>query len=111
MTTYVERNQMRLTESYAVVVGAMKRLGIPYAPSRGSLFAWIDLSEFLDGDSDEAEMALWRELFDESGVLLTPGIGFGHSKRGMFRVVYPSVSRPELEVAMERLEGFVRARR
>lgn len=111
MATYIARNQERLTESYALAVGYLKRLAIPYVPSRGSLFLWIDLSELMEGDSDDAELGLWRDLFDATGVLLTPGVGFGHTKRGLFRMVYPSVSRDELEVAMERLAGWVGERR
>lgn len=111
MAAYIARNQERLTESYALAVGYLKRLAIPYVPSRGSLFLWIDLSELMEGDSDDAELGLWRDLFDATGVLLTPGVGFGHTKRGLFRMVYPSVSRDELEVAMERLAGWVGERR
>jgi 1-aminocyclopropane-1-carboxylate synthase len=111
MTSYVETNQVRLTESYALAVEYLKRLGIPYVPSRGSLFLWVDLSEFMRGDSESAELELWQELFRSAGVLLTPGVGFGHTKRGLFRVVFPCVSRSELEVAMTRLEGFVREKR
>ena len=111
MTPYLIRNRKRLTQSYAVAVGYMKRLGIPYVPSRGSLFVWIDLSEFMNGDSGEAELELWQELFQATGVLFTPGTGFGHTKKGLFRVVYPCVSIEELKVAMARLEQFVRERR
>ena len=111
MTLYLTRNRKRLTESYAVVVGYLKRLGIPYVPSRGSLFVWIDLSEFMNHDSKDAELELWQDLFRATGVLLTPGIGFGHTKRGLFRVVYPCVSIEELKVAMGRIERFVWGRR
>jgi 1-aminocyclopropane-1-carboxylate synthase len=111
MTGYVSMNQERLTQSYALAVEALRRGGVPYVPSRGSLFLWIDLSEFLADDSEEAEMRLWRDLFDATGVLLTPGVGFGHTKHGLFRVVYPSVSQKELGEALGRLERFVEARR
>jgi aspartate/methionine/tyrosine aminotransferase len=107
MTGYVQRNQARLTEAYAIVVEAMRRAGIPYVPSRGSLFCWIDLSELLEDHSEAGELALWQRLFDETGVLLTPGVGFGHAGHGRFRVVYPCVEVDELRVAMKRLEGFV----
>jgi aspartate/methionine/tyrosine aminotransferase len=108
---YVELNQARLTQSYVVVVEGLRRAAIPYVPSRGSLFAWIDLSEFLVADSEEAELELWRDLFRESGVLITPGVGFGHTKRGLFRLVYPCVDRDELEVAMDRIVAWANARR
>lgn len=111
MTSYVARNRERLTESYATVVEFLRRLGIPYVPSRGSHFVWIDLSDLMTDDSEGAEMALWRELYHSTGVLLTPGAGFGHTKKGLFRVVYPCVSKAELTVAMERLTEFARAKR
>lgn len=107
LAPYVARNRERLTESYAIVVGFLKHLGIPYVPSRGSLFVWIDLSELLTDDSEEAEMVLWRELYYSTGVLLTPGAGFGHTKKGLFRVVHPCVSKEALNVAMNRLGEFV----
>ncbi|NNF14945.1 MAG: aminotransferase class I/II-fold pyridoxal phosphate-dependent enzyme [Gemmatimonadetes bacterium] len=111
MTGYVSRNKDRLTEAYVFVAGALRSMGVSYVPSRGSLFAWINLSEFLEDDSEEGELALWRDLFDTTGVLLTPGVGFGHACHGLFRVVYPCVSHEALAEAMRRLAGFVRGRR
>ena len=111
VSEYVVENRARLTESYAVVVRAMREIGVPYVPSRGSLFAWVDLSEFLTVDSEDGELALWNEIFRSARVLLTPGVGFGHTKRGCFRVVHPCVSTEELAVAMGRLERWVSDRR
>jgi aspartate/methionine/tyrosine aminotransferase len=111
MTRYLARNRERLTEAYAQVVGVLRDLEIPYVPSRGSLFVWADLSEFLTDDSQESELELWQELFYSTGVLLTPGVGFGHTKNGLFRIVYPCVSPEELTVALERVAGFVREKR
>ena len=111
MTSYLAENRKRLTEAYVVVVGYLRRLGIPYVPSRGSLFVWLDLSELMKGDSEADELELWQDVFRTTGVLLTPGAGFGHTKRGLFRIVYPCVSVEELEVAMGRLEAFVCGRR
>lgn len=111
MRGYIRRSQERLTESYSLAVRRLRALGIPYAPSRGSLFLWIDLSEFIEGDSTAAELALWEDVFRGSGVLLTPGVGFGHSKRGLFRVVYPCVTPDELTVALDRIEAWVDGKR
>ncbi len=111
MTSYLARNRERLTDSYAVVVRFLRRLSIPYVPSRGSHFVWVDLSEFLDDDTESGEMDLWREIYDTTRVLLTPGAGFGHTKKGLFRVVYPCVSSADLTVATNRLAQFVGAKR
>ena len=107
MDGYVARNQERLTESYARVVRHLQRMELPYVPARGSLFVWVDLSELMDEASEGAELRLWEDIFREVGVLLTPGVGFGHSKHGLFRLVHPCVAPEELETAMERLGEFV----
>lgn len=111
MTHYVARNQERLTDAYAFVVDALRSMNVPYVPSRGSLFAWVDLSELLEADSEDGELALWNELFRSTGVLFTPGVGFGHRGHGLFRVVYPCVSREALAEAMGRLAGFIEERK
>ena len=111
MDRYVARNRERLTASYALVVGYLRRYEIPYVPSRGSLFVWIDLSELLDDDSREAELALWEGIFRSTGVLLTPGVGFGHAKNGLFRLVHACVSPDVLRTAMARLGPFMEERR
>jgi len=107
MTSFLARNRERLTESYAVMVRFLRRLEIPYVPSRGSHFVWIDLSRYLTDPSEAGELEFWREMYGATKVLLTPGAGFGHSKRGLFRVVFPCVSRADLTVAVERLTGFL----
>jgi len=108
---FITRNQQRLTDSYALAARSFRAMGVPYVPARGSLFLWVDLSEFLGEDSESGEMRLWREIFDDTGVLLTPGVGFGHSKHGLFRFVYPCVQYDELEVAMVRLASYADKRR
>lgn len=111
VNSYIKTNQHRLTESYALAVSKLRSLKIPYAPARGSLFVWLDLSEFMNENSAAAEHALWMDLYKKSGVLLTPGDGFGHARRGQFRLVYPYVSKEDLEVAMARVEEFVQEKR
>ena len=108
---YIKANQSALTENYALAVSRLRKLGVPYAPARGSLFVWLDLSEFLKDDTQEAESTLWMDLYKQSGVLLTPGNGFGHSKRGQFRLVYSYVMKEDLGVAMDRLTKYVEGRR
>ena len=104
---YIEQNQSRLTEAYVVVVKGLKKLGIDYVPSRGSLFIWIDMSRFLAADTMEAQHDFWAKFYEKTGILLTPGDGFGHTKRGLFRVVYPYFQPAELEVMMGRFSAYV----
>lgn len=103
---YIQTNQKQLTAAYAVVVKALRKLGIAYVPSRGSLFVWLDLSNYLKENTQAAENELWLAIYQKTGVLLTPGEGFGHTKKGHFRMVYPFISVADLEVAMQRFGAF-----
>jgi len=107
---YLQENRRRLTESYRVVTDALDHWAVPYLPIRGSLFVWADLSRFLTEDSAAGEDQLWHDIFQHTGVLLTPGRGFGHQKRGLFRLVYTAVPTSHLRVAMERLGAYFSAR-
>lgn len=97
------QNRQRLTVAYATVISTLRQHGINYAPAAGSLFVWFDCSRFLSEDTDEAEQALWREIFADTGLLLTAPDGMAAPQRGRFRMVYSGVPPAYLEVAMARL--------
>lgn len=107
MKEFVSANQKALTDAYVITVKVLKSLKIPYNPSYGSLFVWMDMSEFLKEDSEHGQHELWLEIFEKTGILFTPGAGFGHVKKGLFRIVISSLSRRDLEVAMRRFKDFV----
>lgn len=104
---YIKKNQELLTASYAAVAKASRQQNIIYNPSRGSLFIWIDLSYLLKNKTEEAEEALWLDIFHSTGVLLTPPAGFGHSKRGLFRMVVTYYDTAGMKVVMERLKEYL----
>lgn len=108
---YIQTNQQLLTENYLVVVRHLRKLNVPYAPAQGSLFVWLDLSEFLKDNTQALETELWNELYKQTGILLTPGNGFGHTLHGQFRLVHTCFIKEDLEVAMQRLDKFVEKRR
>lgn len=108
---YIQNNQKLLTENYLTVVQTLRELKVPYAPARGSLFVWLDLSEFLKEQSQYSESEFWLTLYKETGILLTPGNGFGHSKKGQFRLVHSCFPKKDLEIAMERMTKFIESNR
>lgn len=107
---YVLENQQRLTKSYKLLVTHLKNSGIPYIPSEGSFFVWADFSKYLTEDTDQGQERLWLEIYRNTGVLLTPGGGFGHEKKGLFRIVFTAVPFAHLEVAMERMTTYLKSR-
>ncbi len=107
---YFKNQSAALTQAYLTVRNALNEVGINFNPSYGSLFVWMDLSNILTDESSEGETALWKEIYDSTKILITPADGFGHSKKGLFRLVITSLKPEELKVAMERLKGFIRKR-
>ena len=103
VSEFQRRNQQLLTASYLIVTDALDELDVPYAAARGSLFVWADFSGYLDQPSQEAAEALWREVFEETGVLLTAPGGLGQPQAGWYRIVYSGVSATALQEAMDRL--------
>jgi len=105
--SYVTANQARLTESFARVITTLRRHDIAFSPAVGSLFVWFNLAHMLTADTEEAELELWRRVYDETGILLTSPVGQGSAERGWYRMVYSCVSAADLEVAMGRFDGFL----
>ncbi|WP_166959844.1 aminotransferase class I/II-fold pyridoxal phosphate-dependent enzyme [Yeosuana marina] len=104
---YIKTNKALLNASYKLVIEAFNNINVPYIPSRGSLFVWVDLSRFLKEDSDDGQEQLWLDIYNNTGILLTPGAGFQHQKKGLFRMVFTAVERDYLKVAMDRLITYL----
>ncbi len=104
---YIAENTRQLTKSYVHIIELLRKHNIKYAPSMGGLFVWADFSRFLVEQSYDAEIDFWQNMYKETGVLLTPGHGFGHKGFGFFRIVYPYVSYSILTVGMAKLDKFL----
>ncbi len=104
---YIKENKKRVTTSYKEVVKTLKGLAIPYVPARGSLFIWADFSKYLKEDTDKGQDSLWTAIYKNTGVLLTPGAGFGHRKKGLFRIVYTAIPTLHLKAGMAKLEEYL----
>ncbi|MEO0723286.1 MAG: aminotransferase class I/II-fold pyridoxal phosphate-dependent enzyme [Bacteroidota bacterium] len=108
---YVINNKARINQSYQLVVRTLQQLGIPFIPSKGSFFIWADFSKYLIADTDQGEEQLWLDIYQNTGVLLTPGIGFMHQKKGLFRMVFTAVPFIHLQVALERMSNYLTERK
>jgi len=107
INAYLAESKKRLTQSYKLMIATLKQLSIPYVPSRGSFFVWADFAKFLKEDSDDGQEQLWLDIYKNTSVLLTPGSGFRHQKKGLFRIVFTAVPFAHLEVALDRLTGYL----
>ncbi|WP_299763832.1 aminotransferase class I/II-fold pyridoxal phosphate-dependent enzyme [uncultured Dokdonia sp.] len=103
---YIAENKLRLTHSYKLVIEHLEKINVPYYSSKGSFFVWADFSQYLEEKNDEGEKQLWLDIYKNTGVLLTPGIGFMHQKKGCFRIVFTAVPFEHLEVSMHRMTTY-----
>jgi len=108
LNDYIPNNRINLTKSYKLTIETLKKLDIEYVPIRGSFFVWADFSKYLTGQTQDAEDELWLDIYKETGIVLTPGKGFQHQKKGLFRIVFTAVPYDHLEVAMKRLTQHLR---
>jgi aspartate/methionine/tyrosine aminotransferase len=73
----------------------------------GGLHVWVDLRDFLDTNSWDAEFRLWDALANTHGVLLVPGSLCGCYDPGFFRVAVAGEFET-LREGLDRLERGIR---
>ena len=101
LASYFPELQQRMTDAYSYTTGRLRDFGIPYNPASVTSFVWVDLSGYLEEDSEDAELALnWRMA--KSGVWLAMGASFGSEKHGNYRITF-ATPREELKVGLDRL--------
>jgi LL-diaminopimelate aminotransferase len=86
----------------AILFDGLKACGISYHESPATLYIWARVP----GGRRSMEFA--RALLEEAGILVTPGVGFGDSGEGYFRI---SITCPtdQVEIAGKRLHEVSRA--
>jgi LL-diaminopimelate aminotransferase len=82
-----------------VVVDGLRRLGCPVHAPGGAFYVW--------GRVPDGERALdfATRVFEKTGVMLTPGVGFGEQGEGYFRIAL-TAPVPAMERALHLLEGL-----
>lgn len=81
-----------------LVVSTLNKVGWNLTPPQGTLYLWAPVPDGFQGDS----IKFATHLLDQTGVTVTPGIGFGEHGEGYFRIslTYPDAVLVE---AMDRL--------
>lgn len=82
-----------------VVVSGLQSIGCPVQSPGGAFYVWGRVPE------GETSMDFATRVFEKTGVLLTPGTGFGDQGEGYFRIAL-TAPVPAMERAIERLAGL-----
>jgi LL-diaminopimelate aminotransferase len=91
--------RMVYRERRDVVVKGLQAIGCPVESPGGAFYVWGRVPE------GETSMAFATRVFEKTGVLLTPGTGFGDQGEGYFRIAL-TASVPVMERAIELLAGL-----
>ena len=98
---YFPELQKRMTDAYTYTTDRLKSCSIPYSAASVSSFLWIDLSGYLEDDTEDAELALnWRMA--KTGVWIAMGATFGSEAHGFYRLTF-ATPREQLELGLDRL--------
>lgn len=99
-------NRIKLRAAYNHMVDILHRMDIPYMPAQAGFFVWVDLRRWMDGDTADDEMVLWRKMCDAQVVLLPSSQSLG-TRFGFFRICFAAVDHDTLDMAWERLKEEV----
>lgn len=94
--TALDEMRVRFQQRRDLFVDGLRRLGFGVQKPQATFYAWARIP----GGESSAQFA--RRLLDETGVVVTPGAGFGPHGDGYFRAAL-TVPRPRLEEALARI--------
>lgn len=86
-------NRARVRASYEALVRALGAHGIAHRSADAGVFAWLDLREWLEAPTFDAEARLHEKIFTQARVNVTPGRVFGSPEPGWFRLCYAQHER------------------
>ncbi len=99
---FLAENREHYLRRLEKVLAALDEMGITYHRPGGAIYVWCELPE---GQHDSIKWV--SELLDSTGLVVSPGRGYGPGGEGFFRL---SLSAPDtvIDEAMSRLAGFLK---
>ena len=98
----IERHNEAYERRRDRTVEVLRELGLRVEPPRASLYVWARLP---DGEPSSAAYA--QRLVERTGVVLTPGVGYGEAGEGYVRISL-TIADDRLGEALDRLSRFAR---
>jgi aspartate/methionine/tyrosine aminotransferase len=106
--TFLVTMQSRLTASYTATTAALEAAEISYVPADAGLFLLLDMREFLDEPTWNAEHELWNTIFSEANVNLTPGSACHIDEPGFMRLCFAVAPADTVVEAIGRIHRLLR---
>lgn len=83
----IETSKKELFAMHNHVVDMLAKYDIKADKGQAGIFILVDMSPYMEGNSMEAEMKLWRTMYEEYKLNILPGYLF-QAKPGMFRICF-----------------------
>lgn len=93
----VKENQMVYKERRDLAIAAMKDLGWEIEAPRGSFYIWAKVPKGYNSST------FAEEILEKTGVIITPGLGYGEAGEGYFRISL-TVSKERMLEAFDRIK-------
>ncbi|GJN23458.1 hypothetical protein PR202_gb11107 [Eleusine coracana subsp. coracana] len=104
---YLAENKRRIRERREQLVNGLRALGVGCLDGDAGLFCWVDMGRLMRARTFDAEMELWKQVVFQVGLNVSPGSSCHCAEPGWFRVCFANMSAKTLDVALQRLAGFV----
>ena len=98
---FIKEMQQMYQERRDVVAAGLKKMGWTVEPPQASFYFWAPVP------AGHTSQSFVTKVLEETGVVVTPGSGFGEYGEGYFRIAL-TVDVPRMEEAMSRLEKAIR---
>jgi LL-diaminopimelate aminotransferase len=97
---FLAENRAHYKQRMEKVVSALEAMGIKTHPPAASIFVWCETP----GGAPSIEWC--SRLLDETGLVVSPGAGYGQYGEGFFRI---SLSTPDedIDMALDKLKAFL----
>lgn len=85
------------------IAPVLKELGFRFDVPRASYYFWVRIPDAFD-----SSVAFCAELLERTGLVVTPGVGFGPNGEGWFRIAMTAPDH-RIDEGMERLKEFMKS--
>ncbi|KAJ4956306.1 hypothetical protein NE237_013089 [Protea cynaroides] len=105
---FIIENSNRLATRYKNIRRELDKVSIGCLKSNAGLFCWMDLRKLLKEPTLQEEMVLWGKIIKEVKLNFSPGSSFHCYEPGWFRVCFANMDDETMEIALKRLQKFVK---
>ncbi|MGL4858198.1 MAG: aminotransferase class I/II-fold pyridoxal phosphate-dependent enzyme [Enterobacteriaceae bacterium] len=84
----LQTSRDRMRAGYQLIKNGLEQIGVETLPAQGGIFVFANFAPYLPQHEFAAEHVLWRKIYSELKINISPGQLFDAAEPGWFRVCY-----------------------